>query len=134
MFNPSYKGIVMKKMLLVVALAAAVVSIADARCGRRNNSCATKCETQCAPKCETQQKCCIPSPVIVDCVTNVCEGEIPQLCSLKPARVNAVKHVDTNIYYSCAERGPCEVIPTQAQVDALIGMGAVPADTVPCSR
>lgn len=121
-------------MLLVVALvAAAVVSNADARnCSKRRN-CATQCETKCAPKCE-QVKCCIPAPHIVDCVTNVCEGEIPQLCSLKPARVNAIKHVDTNIYYTCAERGPCEVIPTQAQVDALIGMGAVPADTVPCTR
>lgn len=121
-------------MLLVVALvAAAVVSTADARCGR--STCTPKGER--AQKCE-QVKCCIPSPVIVDCIVNknVCKGDIPQLCSLKPARVNAIKHIDIteNEYYTCAERGPCEVIPTQAQVDALIGMGAVPADTQPCTR
>lgn len=120
----------MKKLLLVALVAVSVVGLADARCGRRSS-----CETNaCAPKCEQKSSCCIGSPVVVCSTVSETCGEMPQLCSLKPVRVHVNKHTDIIHTFSCAERGPCEVIPTQAQVDALVEMGAVPAGTQPCSR
>ncbi len=118
----------MKKLLVVALLAASVVGMAEARCGSKG--CYPKkkaCRTECPKRC-------IRPACIVDCETSVCEGEMPQLCALEPARVDVIKHVDTNIFYTCADRGPCQVIPTQAQVDALIAEGSLPEGTQPCSR
>lgn len=125
----------MKKLLLVALVAVSGFNMVEARRGGCSmNSCAPVCETNtCAPKCE-QQKCCIGAPVIVCRTVEESCGEMPQLCSLKPVRVHVNEHTQIIKTFSCAERGPCEVIPTQAQVDALVDMGAVPAGTQPCSR
>lgn len=135
MFNLHSKRIVMKKLLLVALVAVSGFSMVEARRGGcRSMSCETK---TCAPVCEPKQcapKCCIGEPVIVCSTVSETCGEMPQLCSLKPVRVHVNKHTDIIHTFSCAERGPCEVIPTQAQVDALVEMGAVPAGTQPCSR
>lgn len=120
----------MKRLLVVALFAASLVGIADARCGRKDNCCPKK--RSCEQRCE--QKKCIRPACIVGCENSHCEGEMPQLCALEPARVDVIKHVDTNVWYTCAERGPCQVIPTQAQVDALIAEGSLPEGTQPCSR
>ena len=113
----------MKKLLIVALLAASVVGIAEARYGRNNNDCCPKkCEKVCAPRN------CLRGPCIVGCDT--CEGEKPQLCALAPARVDLIQH--NMVTYTCADIGPCQVKPTQAQVDQLIANGDVPADTQPC--
>ena len=111
----------MKKLFVIALLAASVVGMAEARC--RTNSCEPR---------ECAQKSCIRPACIVNCTTDVCEGPKPQLCALEPARVDIVKHTNINHSYSCAPLKACQVKPSQEQVDALIDMGAVPADTKAC--
>ncbi len=128
MFNLHSKDVVMKKLLIVALLAASVAGIAEARCGRNNDCCPKQsCRTECPKKC-------IRPACIVGCETSQCEGDKPQICALVPDRVDVIKHVDTNVFYTCAERGPCSVVPTQAQVDALIGEGFLEKGTEPCPR
>lgn len=116
----------MKKLLMVALIATSFVGMVEAgRCGKNN------CERPCEQKCN---KPCIPAACIVGCENTMCEGEKPQLCALVPARVNVIKHVDTNISYSCADRPACSVIPSADQVNELVDAGIVPAGTQPCSR
>ena len=117
----------MKKLLIVALFAASLVGIAEAGRCRRNNNCGP-CRTECAP-CPVK---CLPPTCIVDCETSFCEGAKPDLCALKPARVNLVKHTDTNVFYTCADLGPCEVKASQAQIDALKANGAIAEETMAC--
>lgn len=117
----------MKKLLLVALVAVSVVGLADARCGKKSMSCATSCE----PKSEAKA-CCIPAPRVVDCVTNVCEGEKPDLCGVVPAPRNVIKHVDTQITYSCAPLEGCAVPATEEQVEMFRQNGSVRPTT--CCR
>ncbi len=130
MFNLHSKDVVMKKLLIVALVAASFVGIAQARCGRNNNDCCPKKE--CKQRCEPKK--CIRAACIVGCETSQCEGDKPQICSLEPARVDVIKHVDTNVFYTCADRGPCQVVPTDAQVAELIADGSLPEGTKPCPR
>lgn len=116
----------MKKLLLVALVAVSVVGLADARsCGK--GRCETSCEPKCAPKA-----CCIPAPRVVDCVSNVCEGEKPDLCGVIPAPRNVIKHVDTQITYSCAPLEGCAVPATEEQVEMFRQNGSVRPTT--CCR
>ena len=113
----------MKKLFVVALLAASVVGMAEARCG--SGRCAPRREA-CAPVS------CIRPACVVDCVSSTCEGEKPSVCALEAARVDVIKNVDTNIYYTCAPLKPCQVKPTQEQVDMLIGAGRLEAGTRAC--
>jgi hypothetical protein len=120
----------MMKKLLAVAMLLATVAGVEAVCGKGRSRNCSPCKTEvreCAPKN------CLRPACVIDCVSNTCEGEKPQLCALEPARVDIIKHVDTNIYYTCAGPKGCQVVPTQEQVDQLIAGGHIPADTRPCS-
>lgn len=114
----------MKKLLLVALVAVSAFSLADARCRK---SCETSCEPKCAPKA-----CCIPAPRVVDCVSNVCEGEKPDICGVIPAPQNIIKHVDTQITYTCAPLEGCAVPATEEQVEMFRQNGSVRPTT--CCR
>lgn len=127
----------MKKLLIIALVAISAVSIADARkrCGTKScaapmRECAPK---KCAPRCVEKVNCIRPA-CVVGCENSFCEGEKPSICALEPARVDVIKHVDTNVWYDCAPKKDCQVIPTQEQVDALIAQGSVPAGTEPCTH
>ena len=117
----------MKKLLVIALLSASLVGIAEARRRCGSNSCAPKCEV----KCE-QRGYCIGAPCIVDTVCSSCEGPRPSLCALTPARVDLVKHVDTQTHYTCAPLKECQVKPEQWQVDQLISEGHLAEGTRAC--
>lgn len=106
----------MKKLLVVALVAVSVVGLADARCGR--NSCAPVA-------CEKRSSCCIPAPRVIDCVSNMCEGAMPDICGVVPAPRNVIKHIDTQITYSCAPLEGCAVPATAEQVEMFRANGSV---------
>lgn len=120
------------KKLLLVALALGVVAGAEAKLfgGSRcsNGGCSRKERTE-----ERCAKSCLRPACVVKCENNTCEAEMPNLCALTPARVDVIKHVDTNIYYTCAPLGPCQVAPTDEQVKQLIEQGDLPAGVRSCA-
>ncbi len=115
----------MKKLLIIALLVASVAGIEAGRCRRNNNNCRQECKRECPTKC-------LPAPCITKCDSSYCEGDKPDICALKPARVNIHKQVDTVVSYSCAELGHCEVKPTQDQIDQLKDMGAIEQNTEAC--
>jgi hypothetical protein len=118
----------MKKLLLVALVAFAGFNMVEARRGCSTN----RCETSCEPKCEVKKACCIPAPRVVDCVSSVCEGEKPDLCGVIPAPRNVIKHVDTQITYTCAPLEGCAVPATEEQVEMFRQNGSVRPTT--CCR
>lgn len=115
----------MKKLLVVALLAASIVSIADARCGK--NRCAPK-KSECEPCVKTQ---CIRPACIVGVDSTCDEGCMPDQCGAVPARRNVLKHVHTSVSYSCAPLEGCAVPATEEQVQAWKDMGSIP-DTTTC--
>lgn len=112
----------MKKLLVVALLAISFVGMSEARrCCKKKMSCETKCETPCVKK----SVCCIPAPCIVGCENTRNEGCMPDICGVVPARVDVIKHVHTDVSYSCAGND-CAAPATPEQVEFFRSIGSVP--------
>lgn len=121
----------MMKKLMIALVAISCIGSVDARsCSNGKKACKeVVCREVANEPCHIP---CIRPVCVVKCETSYCEGDKPSICALEPARVDVIKHVDTNVWYSCADKKECQVVPTQEQVDYLISIGSVPKGTKPC--